>query len=157
MKLATLLYIKNSKGEYLLIERTKMPNMGLLSPPGGKVILNPAESPVACAVREGEEECGLISEPKNWKLLGIVTENNYPNIGNIMLFLYEYDKPFEELPQECNEGGFRYVHPDFISCSPIPETDKLYIWNFVLKNTGRLFSIYIDCEKEPFECVIEQE
>jgi ADP-ribose pyrophosphatase YjhB (NUDIX family) len=35
MKLATLLYIRNSVGEYLLMKRKRNPNQGLLSPPGG--------------------------------------------------------------------------------------------------------------------------
>ena len=59
MKLATLLYIRNSKGEYLLMERRRDPNKGLMSPPGGKLDMEKAESPTACALREAYEECRI--------------------------------------------------------------------------------------------------
>ena len=62
MKLATLLYIKNDNGDYLLLERVKHPNKGLLSPAGGKLDVHLAESPVECAVREAQEEIGLTVE-----------------------------------------------------------------------------------------------
>ena len=87
MKLATLLYIHNSKGEYLLMNRKKNPNKGLLSPPGGKLHTDEAESPSACAVREAMEECSMKSAEGDWSLTGIITEKNFPDAGNIMIFL----------------------------------------------------------------------
>ena len=156
MKLATLLYIKNSRGDYLLLKRNKNPNMGFLSPPGGKLKTDIAESPFQCAVREAYEECGIVSEPKDWKLLGIVTEKNYPNIGNIMMFLLEFNKPLNTVPKEFEEGIFEFVPKSDIMKSYIPESDKLYIWNFVLRNNDTFFSISIDCDKSPFRCSIEK-
>lgn len=157
MKLATLLYIKNTNGDYLLLERSNEPNKGLLSPPGGKLHLQDAESPYACAVREAKEECGIISTPSDWKLLGIITEKNYPAIGNIMLFLFEYNTTIDIKPPDFNEGKYIFVPKNEIHTSNVPESDKLYIWNFVLSNNGRFFSIHLDCDKSPFECTVESE
>ena len=127
----------------------------MLSPPGGKLNTDSPESPYACAAREAYEECGIKSDTRDWKLKGIVTEKNYPGIGNIMVFLFEYLKSFDELPPDIAEGKFMFIHPDNLSESNIPETDKLYIWNFVLNNNDRIFSIYIDCDTHPFSLKIE--
>lgn len=157
MKLATLLYIRNSNGDYLLLERSNEPNKGLLSPPGGKLHLHEAESPFACAIREANEECRIVSTPKDWKLLGIITEKNYPKIGNIMLFLFEYKIILNEKPVDFNEGNYVFVPEKDILNSNIPESDKLYIWNFVLRNNNRFFSVHLDCNKSPYGCTIESE
>lgn len=157
MKLATLLYIKNSNGDYLLLERLNEPNKGLLSPPGGKLHLNDAESPFACAIREAKEECNIDSTPDDWNILGIITEKNYPKIGNIMLFLFEFKNIVNDKPKDFNEGNYVFVPEDMILNSNIPESDKLYIWNFVLKNNKRFFSIHIDCDESPYKCTIESE
>ena len=131
--------------------------MGFLSPPGGKLKTDVAESPFLCAVREAYEECGIFSKTNDWNLLGIVTEKNYPNIGNIMMFLLMYNKPVDKLPADFSEGSFVFVPQSEIMNASIPDSDKLYIWNFVLKNNGRFFSVHIDCDKSPFECTIEAE
>ncbi len=157
MKFATLLYIKNSDGDFLLLERAKEPNKGFFSPPGGKLNLEEVESPVACAVREAFEECRLKTHPNDWKLLGIVTEKEYPNVGDIMIFCFEYLKQVNELPENSNEGIFKFVNSKKIKYTNIPDTDKLFIWNFVLDKKSNLFSIYIDCSSEPYKCIIEQD
>ncbi|MCY7361213.1 MAG: NUDIX domain-containing protein [Ignavibacteria bacterium] len=149
MKLATLLYIKNSKNEYLLMERLKEPNKGLMSPPGGKLDLTEAESPSACAVREAFEECQINSSEDEWRLAGIVTEKEFPNAGNIMIFLMEYKKILEELPSECNEGSFRFIHPDKFSENKIPVTDKLFFWEKILTYSGEVFIMSLDCSNYP--------
>ena len=157
MKLATLLYIRNTKGDYLLIERLKQPNNGRLSPPGGKLLIKDAESPVACAVREAEEECGIISNFDDWTLLGIISEKEYPDIGNIMIFAFLYNKTLDVLPSSIDEGTFSFVNPDNFQNSNIPETDKLYIWKFVLNHNLSPFSVYIDCtDKDNYKCTVEQ-
>jgi len=157
VKFATLLYIKNTNGDYLLLERVKEPNKGFLSPPGGKLDFDIAESPVACAVRECREECGFDSKTSDWKLIGIITEKSYPNIGDIMIFCFEYLNKINKLPDSSVEGKFRFVSPSGILNANIPDTDKLFIWNFVLKNKSSLFSIHIDCRTTPFRCIVEQE
>ncbi|MCX7833670.1 MAG: NUDIX domain-containing protein [Ignavibacteria bacterium] len=154
MILATLLYIKNNRGEYLLINRSKEPNKGLLSPPGGKVNLQEGESIFKCCIREALEECGIKTKAKDWKLLGIVTEKNYPKIGNIMIFCMEYKKLVNKLPKEMNEGNFVFIAPEKLHKYKLPKTDKLYIWKFVLKK--KWFSLRIDCTNfNKLKCEIE--
>jgi ADP-ribose pyrophosphatase YjhB (NUDIX family) len=157
VKFATLLYIKNSNGDYLLLERVNEPNKGFLSPPGGKLNIEEVESPVACAVREAFEECSIKSHPNDWKLLGIVTEKAYPNVGDIMIFCFEYLNQINTLPANSIEGIFKFINQEEIKYANIPDTDKLFIWNYVLDNRSKLFSIYIDCETEPYKCIIEQD
>jgi len=149
LKLATLLYIKNQKGEYLLMERLKDPNKGLMSPPGGKLIAEIAETPAECASREGFEECKIISKPEDWKLLGIISEKNFPGIGNIMIFLMEYKVLLSELPDKCNEGEFFFIHPDKFFDYDIPVTDRKFMWEKILNNDGELFMMSLDCSRYP--------
>jgi len=138
------------------MEREKEPNKGYLSPPGGKLHLHTAESPIECAIRESNEECGIISDTNDWKLIGIVTEKEYPDIGNIMIFLVEYTKRLKEKPADSIEGKFIFINPDKITDAKIPDTDKLYIWKFVLRDKKDFFCIKIDCTKNTFECIMEQ-
>jgi 8-oxo-dGTP diphosphatase len=154
MKLATLLYIKNAKGEYLLIRRAKEPNKGMLSPPGGKLETTRAESPIACAVREGFEECGIVSKTADWNLIGIVTEKDYPKAGNIMMFLFEYLYPLNELPASFDEGDFIFINKDELNRFLLPETDKLFIWDFVLKGGKNIFFLSIDYSDNKYKCTI---
>ena len=138
------------------MERVKDPNKGLLSPAGGKLHINEAESPFACAVREANEECGIISEIKDWELFGLITEKEYPGIGNLMIFMLEYKKRLKELPENSIEGDFVFVPADKILTSNIPETDKLFIWKFVLNRTSSFYCVHIDCTKNPYVCTVEQ-
>ncbi|MBK8550818.1 MAG: NUDIX domain-containing protein [Ignavibacteria bacterium] len=154
MKLATLLYIKNEKGEYLLMERLKEPNKGKMSPPGGKLNTVDPETPAECAAREAFEECQIISKPEDWKLLGIIAEKNFPGIGNIMIFLMEYKFPLTELPEKCNEGEFFFIHPDKFFDYDIPATDRLFMWEKILKEDGELFMMRLDCSNYP-EVIID--
>lgn len=155
MKLATLLYIKNDAGDYLLLERIKNPNKGLFSPPGGKLDLHLAESPIECAVREANEECGIVSVNDDWKLIGIMTEKEFPHIGNIMVFLFEFKKRINTVPPEFHEGKFHFVPEKDIMSAAIPETDKKYIWSSILQNkeqkkqNDEVFFLNMDCTNYP--------
>lgn len=149
MKLATLLYINNSKGEYLLMERLKEPNKGLMSPPGGKLDFENAESPSACAVREAYEECGIISAENDWHLRGIITEKDFPGAGNIMIFLMEYKRLHDELLPECNEGELSFISPEKIMSLDIPVTDRLFFWDRILNKEEDTFIISLDCSGYP--------
>ncbi len=131
------------------MERLKEPNKGMFSPPGGKLISEEAESPTRCAVREVFEECSIVSNEKDWKLIGIIGEKNYPVVGNIMIFLMEYRNFVEELPPECNEGAFYFVHPDEFPEKNIPVTDKLFIWDEIMKKDKEVFMMTLDCSDYP--------
>ncbi|MCB0729237.1 MAG: NUDIX domain-containing protein [Ignavibacteriae bacterium] len=149
MKLATLLYIKNQKGEYLLMERVKDPNKGLMSPPGGKLITDIPETPSECAAREAFEECRIDSKPDDWDLAGIIAEKNFPGIGNIMLFLMEYKLPLDTLPGKCDEGEFYFIHPDNFFDHDIPVTDRLFLWEKILNRNGEMIMMKLDCSNYP--------
>lgn len=131
------------------MERLKEPNRGLMSPPGGKLDLAEAESPFACAVREAFEECSIKTREEDWKLIGIVTEKNFPNVGNIMIFLMEYRNELNELPSACNEGAFTFVRTDKISEYEIPVTDKLFLWEKIINSGNEIFDISLDCTNYP--------
>ena len=147
MTLVTLLYIRNSKGEYLLLERKKDPNKGLLSPPGGKLEADLAELPVDCARREAFEECGISTQRSDWTLRGIASEKDYPKAGNLLLFFYELNYSLDQLPPEIREGKFRFVSKDEILNSVIPETDKKFFWHLMLNEQNSFFEISLDCSK----------
>lgn len=149
MKLATLLYIENESGEYLLMERLKNPNKGLLSPPGGKLEMDTAESPLQCAIREAKEECGFDSIDSDWKLCGIITEKEYPHIGNVMIFLMKYKKKIQTLPADIDEGIFIFIHPNDFDFHNIPETDKKFIWSRIFNETESPFFLSLDCSDFP--------
>ncbi len=151
MKFATLLYIRNSNGDYLLMRRAKEPNMGLVSPPGGKLHTDEGESPAACAVREAFEECQVRSGTNDWRLMGIITEKNYPGIGNIMMFLMAFEKNCDSVPPPCNEGEFFFMRKECIFDEEIPLTDRHFIWEHVFssENSAKPFDITIDCTKYP--------
>jgi len=131
------------------MERLKDPNRGLMSPPGGKLDTEVAESPVQCAVREAFEECRLKTSPSDWKLKGIVTEKDYPSVGNIMIFLIEYKNLVNELPEAGNEGAFHFIHPDDFKNHNIPVTDKLFLWDSILQTNGEPFMMALDCNNYP--------
>lgn len=154
MKTATLLYIKNRKDEYLLMKRKKEPNKGRLSPPGGKLDQTIAETPLACAVREAYEECSIISTESDWKLRGIICERNFPGAGNILIFLMEYGKLTDRIPEECEEGDFYFIRPDKFAEYEIPETDRLFIWDKYLKSDKEVFITGLDCTDYPLIKVV---
>ena len=131
------------------MEREKEPNKGLMSPPGGKLIQEEAESPARCAVREFFEECSIKTNESEWVLKGIVTEKNFPSIGNIMIFLMEYKNLVNELPEKCNEGAFYFIHPDNFKNYDIPVTDKFFLWDKVIKNNTEPFFLTLDCSGYP--------
>lgn len=131
------------------MERLKEPNKGLMSPPGGKLDTEAAESPAACAVREAFEECMLRSKQSDWDLAGIITEKNYPSIGNIMIFLMKYKNLMDELPPECNEGAFHFINYEDLANYKIPLTDKFFIWENIIKKNKETFILTLDCSQYP--------
>lgn len=148
MKLATLLYIRNEAGEYLLMKRRKDPNKGLMSPPGGKLKTESAESPDECAAREAFEECRLVSKKNDWLLRGIITEKNFPHAGNIMIFLMEYKNRLTKLPDPCNEGSFFFINPNDLFKQELPVTDREFIWKYIIESND-VFMISLDCTNYP--------
>jgi hypothetical protein len=100
-------------------------------------------------VREAMEECSMKTAECDWSLTGIITEKNFPEAGNIMIFLMSYKHAFDVLPPPCNEGDFTFVSPDMIMGMDIPETDRQFIWDILRKKSPEPFIISLDCTNYP--------
>ena len=123
MKNTTLVHIeKNNK--YLMLHRIKKQNdinkdkwIGI----GGKFLEN--ESPEECAIREAEEETGLILKTLEYR--GIVTFVPHNTEGEYMhIFTC---KDFEGVLKDCNEGTLKWVEKEKIYDLPIWEGDKIFL------------------------------
>ena len=64
-----------------MLQRSKSPNKGFWSPPGGKLEMALGESPYECAKRESYEELGLELHDDDLNLFGYVSEKNYEGGG----------------------------------------------------------------------------
>ena len=130
MKLATLCYVidKNSNST-LMIHRVKKKNdyhrekwNGL----GGK--FEPGESPEECAVREIEEESGLII--KNIEMKGFITFPMFDGKEDWYVFLFTADEYEGELI-DSNEGNLDWIPNEKLTEINLWEGDKYFIpWIF---------------------------
>ena len=128
MRLSVLIFLKNNRGELLLLERNKAPNQGLWSPVGGKVEMALGESPFECACREVQEETGLKITNTDLHLFGMVTEKNYEHVGHWLLFLFDCKKAIDTLPAHCDEGTLRFYPREAIDQLPIAPSDRDILW-----------------------------
>ncbi len=139
-KIATLLYCFNADDEVLLLERAREPNLGLWSPPGGKLITDLGESPYACACREAAEELAVTITPKDLHLLGIISEMGYEGEAHWLMFLFEVKRRLTELPAPHREGRFAFFKRQAIDQLNIPRTDREHIWPLVWQHRGGFFA-----------------
>src|SRR5687767_5706630 len=89
LTISTLLYCFTMGDEVLLMHRAQQPNIGLWSPPGGKLHAAEGESPHACACREACEELSLKISPRELRLTGIITETGHNGNAHWLMFLFE--------------------------------------------------------------------
>ncbi len=141
-RISTLLYCFHEDGRVLLIERRSEPNLGLFSPPGGKLRVDEGESPYACACREAHEEMGLDLTPADCRLVGMVSEHGYEGQAHWLMFLFEVEKPLIELPPEHAEGVFQFVARGDLDELPLPQTDREQIWPLFWKHRGGYFAAH---------------
>ncbi|MGH7146074.1 MAG: NUDIX hydrolase [Planctomycetota bacterium] len=140
LKLVTLGYLFDDQGRTLLLQRTKPPNQGLWSPPGGKIEIG--ESPFECAAREVAEETGLRPERSSAKLLGLVAEKDYEAAGaNYLIFLYGFYRWTGALQAESGGGRLMWHALTALDGLAIPETDRQLFWPRIM--AGRPFSLRI--------------
>jgi 8-oxo-dGTP diphosphatase len=108
MKLATLCYVKDKeKNRTLMIHRIKKENdfhEGKWNGLGGKFEFG--ESPEECAVREVEEESGLIVE--NPKMAGFITFPLFDGKDDWYVFLFVFEK-FNGSLIDSNEGKLEWI------------------------------------------------
>ena len=76
-KIAVLCYLYDDDDRVLLLHRAQEPNKGMYSPVGGKLKVDEGEGPHDCALREIHEETGLVIEPNDLRMIGIVSETAY--------------------------------------------------------------------------------
>jgi len=127
LKKAAVLCILRSEAGFLLLRRSKEPNLGKYVPVGGH--LEPFETPRAGAIREVKEETGVsIEEPR---LVGILTETS-PTDYNWIIHIYMADIPAIP-PVECVEGTLEWVAQEQLSTIPIPTTDG-FIYDYLSRS-----------------------
>ncbi len=147
-QIATLLYCFNEAGEVLLLERTREPNRGLWSPPGGKLHTAEGESPYACACREAHEELGVELTPADLHLAAIVSEHGYQGQAHWLMFLFEVKRKLRALPPPDDEGRFQFFSRAAMETIPLPQTDRQTVWPLFWKHRGGFFAAHCHCHAD---------
>ena len=128
MKLATLLYVMKDDKTLMLYrnKRKKDYHEGKWNGLGGKFELG--ESPEECAIRELEEESGLIA--KNLILKGHLTFPMFDGVDDWYVFVFIVDK-FEGELIESEEGELRWIPNKELKELNLWEGDQIFIdWLF---------------------------
>ena len=139
-KISTLLYCFNAGDEVLLMCRAQEPNLGLWSPPGGKLHADEGESPHACACREAEEEIGIQITTNELHLTGIITETGYAGNAHWLMFLFEITAKIKVIPPAHREGHFGFHSREALGTLALPVTDREMIWPLFWKHRGGFFA-----------------
>jgi len=121
-KVTTLVYALRD-GQVLMMQRSKQPNLGQWTAPGGKVELH--ESPAECAVRELAEETGLLATGRP-ELRIIVTETSPLPDWQWLMFIYLVREFQGELLDDCVEGDLAWIRVDQVAALPIPQADAIF-------------------------------
>ncbi|MDB4345688.1 NUDIX hydrolase [bacterium] len=145
-KISALVFVKNAKGEHLLIKRKKAPNLGCWSPIGGKLDMATGESPYECARRETLEEISLELGDEDLHCFGYISEKSYEGAGHWLMFLFDCRKVISALPPEIDEGRFDFFSRAAIDESPIPETDRKLLWPYYDQYHTGFVGIRANCD-----------
>jgi 8-oxo-dGTP diphosphatase len=140
--IATLLYCFNEQDEVLLMERAQEPNLGVWSPPGGKLHIDEGESPHQCGCREAAEELGIIVQPRDLHLAGIVSESHFSGRNHWLMFLFELRWKLRETPPAHREGRFEFFPRAKLNGLPMPVGDRTQIWPLFWKHRGGFFAAH---------------
>ena len=144
-KIATLLYCFNERDEILLLERAQEPNLGLWSPPGGKLKTDTGESPYACACREAHEELGLQLTSPDLHLVGLISEHGYQGNAHWLMFLFEVKPRLKSTPPPMSEGRFEFFPRAALAGLRLPQTDVETIWPMFWQHRGGFFAAHCHC------------
>jgi len=130
LKETAVLCVLRSGDELLLLSRGREPNKGLYVPVGGHV--DPFEPPRDAAIREVEEETGLLLA--DVRFCGVLVETS-PSKYNWVTFVYSAE--VERFPPpDCSEGVLEWVATSRLGNIATPPTDA-FIYRFV--SEGRPF------------------
>ncbi|MGC6455524.1 MAG: NUDIX hydrolase [Coraliomargaritaceae bacterium] len=155
-KISALVFVRNSDGEHLLIERKKSPNKGCWSPIGGKLDMPTGESPYECARREVLEEIGLELLDQDLHCFGYIAEKSYEGSGHWLMFLFDCQKPIDQLPPEIDEGRFAFFTRKQIDALAIPETDRTLLWPYHDQYAQSFIGLRADCHPSNGLQVVEE-
>ena len=156
-KIAVLVFIKNDKGEHLLLLRAKPPNLGTWSPIGGKLETAIGESPFECAVRETAEETGHHVSIPDLHLFAMIAEKAYEGDAHWLLFLFDCRLPITTLPPAMNEGRFAFFARAEIDTLELPETDRTALWPIYDTHHAGFVALRADCDPaRPLQINVEQ-
>jgi 8-oxo-dGTP diphosphatase len=155
-KISVLVFIENTAGEQLLMLRAKQPNLGVWTPIGGKLEMATGESPFECAVRETQEETGLVVTTEQLHLFAMIAEKAYQGHNHWLMFLFHCKLPIGGLPPDMDEGKFAFFSRAAIAELPIPETDKQALWPIFDQHRNGFVSLRADCSVEPIQITVEQ-
>lgn len=156
-KIAVLVFIKNDRGEHLLLLRAKPPNLGSWSPIGGKLETAGGESPFECAARETLEETGHAIATDDLHLFAMIAEKAYEGEAHWLLFLFECKRPIAALPPAMAEGRFGFFTRAQIDALNLPETDRAALWPVYDRHRGHFVALRADCNPSgPLHVTVEQ-
>lgn len=147
-RIATLLYCFNERDEILLLQRAQAPNLGLWSPPGGKLKTDLGESPYACGCREAAEEMSLSLTPADLHLTGLVSEHGYAGQAHWLMFLFEVRPRITTVPPPHREGVFAFVARHAMAALPLPDTDRDQLWPLFWRHRGGFFAAHCHCHPD---------
>lgn len=145
-KISALAFVRNPAGEHLLIERRKAPNLGCWSPIGGKLDMSVGESPYECARREIMEEIALPLEDTDLHCFGYISEKSYEGAGHWLMFLFNCLQTIDQLPEEIDEGRFRFFSRERIDELQIPETDRSLLWPYYDRYSDGFIGLRANCD-----------
>ena len=154
-KISCLLFVKNMDSKLLLIQRNKSPNKGLWSPPGGKLEMKSGESPFECAKREAYEELKMKLHDHDLRMFGYISEKNYEGENHWLMFLFEIFMCLQKLPEEIDEGQFKFFTRDEINSLEIPSMDHELVWPFFDKRLEGFWGIRANFDKSSTKIKIE--
>ena len=120
--LVTLVYCVRA-GKVLLLQRKKPPYPGYWVAPGGKI--EPGEAPHEGALRELQEETGLVAEQA--ELRAIITETSPRPDWQWLIFIYRVVEPVGELSSDQREGQLHWFDTNELAALQIPEGDRIFM------------------------------
>jgi len=156
-RVSVLVFLKNTRGEYLLLKRNKAPNKNCWSPVGGKLHTHEGESPFECAVREVWEEANLTITNEDLHLFAMISEKGYEGSGHWLLFLFDCHKTLNALPPEISEGRFAFYSREAIEALALPDTDRQALWAIYDKHRQGFVALKADCfPHKKLEIILEE-
>lgn len=155
-KISCLVFVKNSKGQHLLIKRKKSPNKGCWSPIGGKLEMAAGESPYECARRETFEEVRLRLEDSDLRCFGYISEKSYEGAGHWLMFLFDCRRSLDDLPDAIDEGRFQFFAREAIDSLNIPKTDQTLLWPYYDQFRDGFIGLRANCDPDGKLSLVEE-